>query len=207
MRDDPSSSDNFFENGLYSHQHLQHNSNNSGNSSAVGSGLGGSALRHSSANASKQYSMSPALLDNSSLNVINQLRGELAFQSANKTQWEDQIMLASKACEVWRTQADASNRKVCFMVVVAFCAIVNSCIVFWVGCYCGTTTWWRIEPRPVGQGNVKSNKWLPQRIQHAAWPSWHVDPEFKGITGKIISINAFSLLQQSFWRNLIINSP
>lgn len=116
MRDD-SSSDNFFENGLYSHQHHQHNSNSTGNGSAVGSGsgiVGGSALHHSSAaNASKQYSMSPAaLLDNSSLNEINRLRGELAYQSANKTHWEDRILMASKACEAWRTEADASNRKV-----------------------------------------------------------------------------------------------
>lgn len=104
MRDDPSS-DSFFENGLY--QHLQHNSNTNS-----GSGVGG-ALHHSSAaTASKQYSMSPALLDNSSLNEINRLRGELAFQSANKTHWEDRIMMASKACEAWRTEADASNRKV-----------------------------------------------------------------------------------------------
>lgn len=97
MRDDPSS-DNFFENGLYSHQHLQHNSNITGNGSAL--------------HASKQYSMSPGLLDNSSFNEINRLRGELALQSANKTHWEDRIMLASKACEAWRTEADASNRKV-----------------------------------------------------------------------------------------------
>lgn len=110
MRDDQSS-DNFFENGLYSHQHLQHNSNSTGNGSAVGSGLSGSALHHSSTNSSKQYSI-PPLLDNSSFNEINRLRGELAYQSANKTHWEDQIALANKSVAIWRTEAADCNRKV-----------------------------------------------------------------------------------------------
>lgn len=116
MRDDPAG-DNFFENGLFSHQQHQHNSNSSGNGgSAICSGLGSSAHHHASANAAKNYSMSPALMDNLSLNEINRLRGELAIQSANKTHWEDRIMLASKACEAWRTEADASNRKVSHFV-------------------------------------------------------------------------------------------
>lgn len=57
--------------------------------------------------------MSPSLMTNSSLNEISRLRDELANQSAQKFQWEERILQATKACEAWKTEADESNRKVC----------------------------------------------------------------------------------------------
>lgn len=60
----------------------------------------------------KQYSMSPSMLNNPSLNEINRLRDEIVSQNAKQMQWEDRIMQASKACQAWKSEADESNRKV-----------------------------------------------------------------------------------------------
>lgn len=64
---------------------------------------------------SKQYSMSPSLLNNSSLSDIHRLREDFVNQTTKhlSTPWEDQILQATKACEVWKSEADESNRKVC----------------------------------------------------------------------------------------------
>lgn len=61
----------------------------------------------------KQYSMSPSLLNNSSLSDIR-LRDDFSNQSTKHlpTPWEEQIVQVSKACEAWKTEADESNRKV-----------------------------------------------------------------------------------------------
>lgn len=61
----------------------------------------------------KQYSMSPSLLNNSSISDIR-LRDEFSNQSTKHlpTPWEEQIVQVSKACEAWKSEADESNRKV-----------------------------------------------------------------------------------------------
>lgn len=64
----------------------------------------------------KQYSMSPSLLNNSSLSDMC-LREEYANQTNKRgvdrsLRWEDQIKQATKACEAWKSEADESNRKV-----------------------------------------------------------------------------------------------
>lgn len=61
----------------------------------------------------KQYSMSPSLLNNPSLNDINRLRDDFVSQNSKSLNWEDRIMQASKACEAWKSEVDVSNRKVC----------------------------------------------------------------------------------------------
>lgn len=62
----------------------------------------------------KQYSMSPSLLNNSSLSDIQRLREDFVNQTTkhHPNAWEDQILQATKACEVWKSEADESNRKV-----------------------------------------------------------------------------------------------
>lgn len=52
------------------------------------------------------------MLNNPSLNEINRLRDEFVNQSAKQIHWDDRMMQASKACEVWKSEADESNRKV-----------------------------------------------------------------------------------------------
>lgn len=63
----------------------------------------------------KQYSMSPSIMNNPSLNEINRLRDELVTQNAKQIQWEERIVQASKACEAWKSESDESNRKVAFI--------------------------------------------------------------------------------------------
>lgn len=55
--------------------------------------------------------MSPSLLNNSNLSDIHRLREDFASKHLS-TPWEDQILQATKACEVWKSEADESNRKV-----------------------------------------------------------------------------------------------
>lgn len=57
--------------------------------------------------------MSPSLLNNSSLSDMR-LREEFSNQTTkhNLIPWEDQILHANKACEVWKSEANESNRKV-----------------------------------------------------------------------------------------------
>lgn len=59
--------------------------------------------------------MSPSILNNSSLSDIHRLREDYVNQTSKHlpTPWEDQILQATKACEVWKSEADESNRKVC----------------------------------------------------------------------------------------------
>lgn len=59
--------------------------------------------------------MSPSILNNSSLSDIHRLREDFVNQTTKhlSTPWEDQILQATKACEVWKSEADESNRKVC----------------------------------------------------------------------------------------------
>lgn len=61
----------------------------------------------------KQYSMSPSLLNSSNLSDIHRLREDFVNQTTKhlSTTWEDQILQATKACEVWKSEADESNRK------------------------------------------------------------------------------------------------
>lgn len=78
------------------------------NTGSIGNSLFENSLHN------KQYSMSPSLnLNNSSLSEIR-LRDEFASQTSKhlSTQWEDQIIQATKACEAWKSEADESNRKV-----------------------------------------------------------------------------------------------
>lgn len=58
--------------------------------------------------------MSPSLLNNSSLNDMQRLREDYVNQTTKhlSTPWEDQFLQVSKACEVWKSEADESNRKV-----------------------------------------------------------------------------------------------
>lgn len=58
--------------------------------------------------------MSPSLLNNSSLSDIQRLREDFVNQTTkhHPNAWEDQILQATKACEVWKSEADESNRKV-----------------------------------------------------------------------------------------------
>lgn len=77
----------------------------------ISSGSIGNSLFENSLH-NKQYSMSPSLLNNSSLNSIG-LRDEFASQTTKLNPWEDQFLQATKACEVWKTEANKSNRKVC----------------------------------------------------------------------------------------------
>lgn len=60
--------------------------------------------------------MSPSLLNNSSLSDIQRLRDDFVNQTTKhlSAPWEDQFLQASKACEVWKSEADESNRKVRF---------------------------------------------------------------------------------------------
>lgn len=75
------------------------------------SSIGNSLFENSLHN--KQYSMSPSLLNNSSLSDIR-LRDEFVSQTTKHIPmpWEDQILQATKACEAWKSEADESNRKV-----------------------------------------------------------------------------------------------
>lgn len=54
------------------------------------------------------------MLNNSSLSDIHRLREDFVNQTTKhlSTPWEDQILQATKACEVWKSEADESNRKV-----------------------------------------------------------------------------------------------
>lgn len=74
--------------------------------------VGNSLFENSLHQHNKQFSMSPSLINNPSLNEINRLRDELANHSAQKIHWEDRILQATKACEAWKSEADESNRKV-----------------------------------------------------------------------------------------------
>lgn len=74
----------------------------------ISSGSIGNSLFENSLH-NKQYSMSPSLLNNTSLSSIG-LRDEFASQTTKLNPWEDQIL---QACEVWKTEANKSNRKVC----------------------------------------------------------------------------------------------
>lgn len=59
--------------------------------------------------------MSPSILNNSSLSDIHRLREDFVNQTTkhlSTPMWEDQILQATKACEVWKSEADESNRKV-----------------------------------------------------------------------------------------------
>lgn len=75
------------------------------------SSIGNSLFENSLHN--KQYSMSPSILNSSSLSDMR-LRDDFVSQTSKHISipWEDQILQASKACEAWKSEADESNRKV-----------------------------------------------------------------------------------------------
>lgn len=57
------------------------------------------------------YSMSP-LVTGGGLSEITRLRDELQSKNAQINNIEEQVMQANKAIDIWKTEADDSNRKV-----------------------------------------------------------------------------------------------
>ena len=80
------------------------------NSNDMGNNTNSNSLFENHLQNKHSFSMSPLVTNNFS--EINRLRDELANKNAQMHNWEDQVMQANKAYELFKMENDEHNRKV-----------------------------------------------------------------------------------------------